>query len=42
MTPTNWKAQVNHAERFHIVGVWAAILAFAFFLTAVALQLAVH
>ena len=40
--PTNWKAQVNHAERFHIVGVWAAILAFAFFLTAVALKLAVH
>ena len=40
--PTNWKAQVNHAERFHIIGVWAAILAFAFFLTAVALKLAVH
>ncbi len=40
--PKNWKALVNHAERFHIVGVWAAILAFAFFLTAVALQLAVH
>jgi hypothetical protein len=38
--PKNWKALVNHAERFHIVGVWAAILAFAFFLTAVALQLA--
>src|ERR1700716_763092 len=32
--PSNWKAQVNHAERFHIVGVWAAVLAFAFFLTA--------
>ena len=40
--PKNWKAQVNHAERFHIVGVWAAVLAFAFFLTAVALKLAVH
>jgi hypothetical protein len=40
--PTNWKAQVNQAERFHIVGVWAAVLAFAFFLTAVALKLAVH
>ena len=40
--PKNWKALVNHAERFHIVGVWAAILAFAFFLTAVALKLAVH
>ncbi len=40
--PENWKAQVNHAERFHIVGVWAAVMAFAFFLTAVALKLAVH
>jgi hypothetical protein len=38
--PKNWKALVNHAERFHIVGVWAAVLAFAFFLTAVALKLA--
>src|SRR4051794_26029498 len=28
--PSDWKAQVNHAERFHIVGTWAAILAFAF------------
>ena len=37
--PANWKAQVNHAERFHIVGVWAAVMAFAFFLTAVALKL---
>jgi len=26
----------------HIVGVWAMVLAFAFFLTAVALKLAVH
>ena len=40
--PTNWKAQVNRAERFHIVGVWAAVLAFAFFLTAAALGLAAH
>jgi hypothetical protein len=40
--PKNWKALVNHAERFHIIGVWAAVLAFAFFLTAVALQLAAH
>ena len=37
--PKNWKALVNHAERFHIVGVWAAVLAFALFLTAVALKL---
>lgn len=40
--PKNWKALVNHAERFHIVGVWAAVMAFVFFLTAVALKLAVH
>ena len=39
--PTNWKELVNRAERFHSVGVWAAVLAFAFFLTAVALKLAV-
>jgi len=38
--PKNWKALVNHAERFHIVGVWAVVLAFALFLAAMALQLA--
>ncbi|HWZ20974.1 MAG TPA: hypothetical protein VNW73_19420 [Ktedonobacteraceae bacterium] len=38
--PKNWKALVNHAERFHIVGVWAMVLAFALFLTAMALKLA--
>jgi hypothetical protein len=40
--PKNWKALVNHAERFHIVGVWAVVLAFALFLTALALKLAAH
>ncbi len=40
--PKNWRAQVSQAERFHIVGTWAAVLAFAFFLTAVALKLAAH
>ena len=40
--PKNWKALVNHAERFHIVGVWAVVMAFAFFLTAVAFRLVVH
>ncbi len=40
--PKNWRARVDHAERFHIIGVWAVILAFAFFLTAVALKLADH
>src|SRR5690242_21391659 len=38
--PQDWKAQVTYAERFHIVGVWAAVLTFACFLTAVALRLA--
>ncbi len=38
--PGDWKAQVDHAERFHIVGVWAVVLAFALFLTAIAFPLA--
>jgi hypothetical protein len=37
--PKNWKTLVNHAERFHDVGVWAAVLAFACFLSALALKL---
>jgi len=37
--PKNWKVLVNHAERFHDVGVWAVVLAFALFLTALALKL---
>ncbi|GCE28701.1 hypothetical protein KDA_41850 [Dictyobacter alpinus] len=40
--PQDWKAQVTYAERFHIVGVWAAVLTFACFLLAVALRLATH
>ena len=32
--PKDWKAQVNHVERFHIVGTWAAVAACAFFLIA--------
>ena len=40
--PKDWKAQVARAERFHIVGVWAAVLAFACFLIAMALQLLAH
>ena len=40
--PKNWKALVDHAERFHIVGVWAAVTAFAFFLIATALNLTAH
>jgi hypothetical protein len=37
--PENWKARVTHAERSHIVGVWAVIIAFVCFLAALALQL---
>jgi hypothetical protein len=37
--PKDWKARVNHAERFHIVGTWASVVAFALFLIAVALPL---
>jgi hypothetical protein len=40
--PMDWKEQVNHAERFHIVGVWAVVMMFVFFLTSVALQMAAH
>jgi hypothetical protein len=40
--PADWKARVEHAERFHILGVWAAIMAFASFLAAAALMLAAH
>jgi len=38
MPPKNWMKLIGKAEQFHIVGTWAAILAFAFFLTAVMLQ----
>lgn len=40
--PKNWRALISRAERFHIVGTWAAIIAFALFLTALALKLAFH
>jgi hypothetical protein len=36
--PKNWKEQVKHAERFHDVGVGAAVLAFGCFLVAVGLM----
>ena len=36
--PDDWKAQIDRAERFHVVGVWAAITAFVCFLAAVALR----
>ena len=30
--PSDWKMRVEKAERFHIVGTWAAVAAFACFL----------
>jgi len=38
MPPKNWMDLIGKAEQFHVVGTWAAVLAFAFFLTAVALR----
>ncbi|HUC87660.1 MAG TPA: hypothetical protein VMR95_00740 [Candidatus Binatia bacterium] len=37
--PKDWKQQIASSERFHIVGTWAAILAFIFFLIATAMRL---
>jgi hypothetical protein len=40
--PKNWKQQIDSVERFHIVGVWAAVAAFAGFLIATALKFTAH
>lgn len=40
--PADWKAQIDNAERFHIVGVWVVVIAFALFLTAAALSVTAH
>ena len=40
--PADWKAQIKRAERFHIIGVWASVLSFVFFLTTIALNVSVH
>jgi hypothetical protein len=37
--PKDWKQQIANSERFHIVGTWAAILAFVFLLIATAVRL---
>lgn len=37
--PKNWRELIGKVERFHIVGTWAALLAFMFFLIATALRL---
>jgi len=40
--PVNWRNLIDHAERFHIVGTWVAVIAFASFLAGLTLQLAVY
>lgn len=37
--PADWRAQIQRAERFHVVGTWAALAAFAFFLLSVGTRL---
>jgi uncharacterized membrane protein len=37
--PANWKAQVDRWERLNTVRAWAALVAFACFLTAAAIRL---
>lgn len=37
--PQNWRELLARTERFHIVGTWAALLAFVCFLLAMALRL---
>jgi hypothetical protein len=32
--PEDWKEQINKVEKFHIIGTWAAIVAFLFFMIA--------
>jgi hypothetical protein len=39
--PTDWSEKISKAERFHSVGAWAAIPAFACFLIAMGLRLGV-
>jgi hypothetical protein len=34
LPPSGWATMVDRAERFHVVGVWAAVMAFACFLAA--------
>ncbi len=37
--PQNWRALVERTEICHVIGAWAAVIAFACFLTAVAFRL---
>ena len=34
--PKDWREQIGTVEQFHVVGTWSAVLAFGFFLSAVA------
>ena len=36
--PPNWKALVERTENFHVVGVWAALVAFVCLLSAIAVK----
>jgi hypothetical protein len=37
--PHDWKARIAKAEQFHIIGTWAAIAAFTFFLLSLGIAL---
>jgi hypothetical protein len=36
--PDNWRESISRADRFHMLGAWAAVLGFVFAAVAVALQ----
>jgi hypothetical protein len=36
--PKDWRVRVESAERFHILGVWAALAMFTFFMISMALR----
>jgi hypothetical protein len=37
--PKDWREQIEKVEQFHVIGTWAATLAFIFFLTNLALSI---
>jgi hypothetical protein len=39
--PQDWRLRVESAERFHVLGVWASVLAFVCFIAAMATSLSV-
>lgn len=36
--PKDWRAQISKVEKFHIIGTWAAIAAFFFFMIALTIN----